>query len=200
MDSRDIEQIDARLRDAFLGELPDASAVEHAVRKRMGEERLRQWMMLAAAVILLAVAGYLVSGRMYRARIYAEMARDHRREVVQREPRHWRADPAEIEVLAERYGLTASQPIALAPAGYWLEHAKTCGLDGQPVLHLVYTNGTREFSVYVRKRRGVGFSGVGRIESEQVAAIRTDRFEAAVVAVGSADECTQFARRAARVL
>lgn len=40
--------------------------------------------------------------------------------------------------------------MSLAPVGYRLEHGKLCRLDGRPFLHLVYTNGANEVSVFLR--------------------------------------------------
>ena len=92
----------------------------------------------------------------------------------------------EIEKLAARYQLP--DVAGLAPQGYRLEHAKMCGLDGKPALHLVYTNGSQEFSVFVRARTGSEKAlrqvSVG---AEHLAGFGTDRLEA-VVAGGSSGE------------
>jgi anti-sigma factor RsiW len=90
---------------------------------------------------------------------------------------------------------------SLAPNGYRLEHAKTCAMGGKPVLHLVYTDGSKRFSVYLRQRSGKEVRPVARtIDSEQVATFSRNGFEAAIVAVGSGGECLEWARRAAGIL
>ena len=211
MDSREIELMDARLRAAFSEEPPDASAVQLAVRKHIAEQQRRHWMRawvvvgLAAAVIL-AVVGYGAFRRTGGTNVYADLAQDHRREVVDRQPRHWRSAPEELDPLIARYGVTDRMVAGLAPSGYRLEHAKTCLMAGKPVLHMVYSDGSREFSVYVRKQSGAGVrsgsASVGSEQgaSEQVAVFHRDGFEAAVVTVGSSAECMQLARRAASAL
>jgi anti-sigma factor RsiW len=200
MDSNEIDQIDARLRAAFAEPLPDAGALQNGVRRRIAAQRsLRLGMLAVAAGILLAVIGY---GFLRRTTgIYQELALDHRIEVVERQPRHWRNGPAEIEPLVARYGVTAPMLAGFAPAGYHLLHAKSCGINGMPVLHLVYSNGNREISIYVRQHVGSGIrSGSFSVNSEQVVAFGRGGLEAAVVMVGSGEECQLFARRAASYL
>jgi anti-sigma factor RsiW len=189
---------DAQLRQAST-ELPDAAAVERSVRVSI--LRLRAWRFaaVAAVVVLAAILGYRVLRPEPVSRLYADAALDHRLEVMEHQPRRWRSDPAEIEKLAARYKLP--DVAALAPAGYRLEHAKMCGIDGKPALHLVYTNGSREFSVYVRGRTaGDGALRAVKVGTEHLAAFQTDRVEAVIATDGSSGECLQFARFAERVL
>jgi anti-sigma factor RsiW len=189
--------MDARLRKALCAGLPYAGEIERSVWRQIARERSRRWMLVAAAAALLiaAVIGY----RMLRPeKLYADAALDHRQEVAERQPRRWRTDPAEIEKLAVRYQLT--DLTALAPEGYRLEHAKMCGIDGQPALHLVYTNGVQEFSVFVRPGGGKEPLSTHSVGSEHLARFRTARHEAVIVTDGSSGECLQFARVAAGVL
>ncbi len=188
---------DARLRKALCAGLPYAGEIEQTVWRRIARERSRRWMTMASAavVLLAAVLGY----RMLRPNgLYRDAALDHRQEVVEHQPRRWRTDPAEIEKLAARYQLT--DLAALAPQGYRLEHAKMCGLDGQPALHLVYTNGVKEFSMFVRQGGGSAPVSAHTVGLEHLARFRTARHEAVVVTDGSSGECLQFARVAAAVL
>jgi hypothetical protein len=195
-----LEQLDSRLRDAFYEALPDASLVQTAVRNRIATERARLWTTLVCAtVVLLALAGYsfLKPG----AGVYAELARDHQREVVEQQPRHWRVEPGEVAALIARYNVTEAMVSSLAPNGYRLEHAKTCAMGRKPVLHLVYTDGYKHFSVYLRPRSGQEVQPVAMtIDSEQVAMFSRNGFEAAIVTVGSGSECLEWARRAAGIL
>jgi hypothetical protein len=202
MDSNEMEQIDSRLQAAFSEQLPDAAAIQHAVRKRIAAERSRSFAILAvAAALVLAAIGYGLLRRASRVGVYAELARDHRMEVMERQQRHWRNGPAEIEPLVARYGVTAPMLAGFAPVGYYLLHAKSCGIAGMPVLHLVYSNGNREISIYVRQHVGSGIrSGSFTVNSEQVVAFERGGLEAAVVMVGSGRECQLFARRASSYL
>jgi anti-sigma factor RsiW len=189
------EAMDARLRKALCAGLPVGHltvAIERSVRRQIARQRSRRWM-LAAAVLIAAVLGYRV---LWPERLYADAALDHRQEVLEHQPRRWRTDPAEIEKLAARYQLR--DVTSLAPDGYRLEHAKMCGLDGKPALHLVYTNGVQEISLFVLSRtgreRGISATGVGNV---QLAAFQNDRIQ--IIATGTGD-CLRFVRFAASVL
>jgi len=158
--SRDIEQqrdLDARLRGALMAEETGTSELLPGIRRRItvaeAKRRVLTLVLTAASVILLA------GGLLYRSfvappipRIFADAARDHQREVVDRQVRKWRSAAAEIESLARQQGLA---PNAVpAPAGYRLDRARLCRLDGSVFLHLVYTDGAREMSVFLRPRKG----------------------------------------------
>jgi anti-sigma factor RsiW len=191
--------LDARLRDAFSSDLPDAAALNQSVGSRIARERSRRWALVAASAAVLLFAAGLAYRSLMPAPLFSDAARDHRMEVMDRQPRRWRTDPAEIDKLAARYGL--SNLAAAAPAGYSLEHAKICGIDGKPALHLVYTNGVQEFSVYVRIGAGSARSHRAvSVGSEHLASFQTGRLEAVIVTAGSSAECQQFARLAAEML
>jgi anti-sigma factor RsiW len=189
--------LDARLRHAVSTELPDSVGVERSVRGRIRVERAWRFAAVAAAVLLAVFLGYRALRPV--SRLYIDAALDHRLEVMEHQPRRWRSDPAEIEKLASRFQL--SNVGALAPAGYRLEHAKMCGIDGKPALHLVYTNGSEELSFYVRTRTG-GDKALQAVTvgSEHLASFQTDRLEAIVATGGSGSQCLQFAQFAAHVL
>ena len=108
-----------------------------------------------------------------------------------------KAISAEIEKLAGRFQL--ADVAALAPPGFRLEHAKMCGIDGKPALHLVYTDGRQEVSMFLRALSGSDKTlRTISLGSEHLAGFRTDRLEAVVVS--SKTECLEFARFAARAL
>jgi anti-sigma factor RsiW len=192
--------LDERIHDALSSELPDGAAIERSVRARIAGERSRRWAIAggaAAAVLFAAVLGYR---SMRTEGLYADAARDHRLEVMEHQPRRWRTDPPDIEKLTARYGLS-NHLAALTPAGYRLEHAKMCGLDGSAALHLVYTNGVQEFSFYVRPRTaGVEGLRTASVGPEHLARFESDRLEGVIVTAGSGDECLQFARVAVSLL
>jgi len=205
---REIEEqalLDERLAGVLSQELPDTTRIEQFVRRQMPASQSRRRRIARGAVaasVVAAIAGSYGLWRLAPApRWYADAARDHLAEVVERQPRHWRSGAAEIESLAVQSGLSFAQASGLAPAGYWLERAKICGIDGQRMLHLVFTNGTREYSIYVGPHRGV-HEGVrmARRNAEQVAGFDTGRFRALVVTVGPAAECEELAHLAAERL
>jgi hypothetical protein len=198
MDSRETEQLERRLRQASLESSPATSAAQRAVREQTAVRRMRTWIVVAAtAVVVLALAGYVIFGTSG----YADLARDHKREVIEQRPRRWRTEPAEVATLSARYGVTDAMISDLAPAGFRLQHAKTCAMSGKPALHLVYTDGTKVFSLYLRQSAGSESKpALRKVNSEQIAAFHHDGFEAAVVMEGSGTQCLEWARRAASIL
>jgi hypothetical protein len=147
------------------------------------------WIAAAASVAVVLLGYSLVRP----SRLYRDAARDHRLEVIEQQPRHWRTDPAAIVKLAARFQLP--DVATLAPAGYRLERAKMCGLEGRPALHLVYGNGTREFSVYFRTSSG-GSEAI-RTESvgqEQLAAFQNGRVQGVIATTASSADCVELAK------
>jgi len=157
--ARDIEQqreLDALLRDALLAEESGTNVLVPDIRRRIAvaqaKRRVLTLALTAASVILLA--GVLI----YRSKpiplVFADAAQDHRREVVDRQTRKWRSSAGEIDALAQRQGLPSNAIPALAAAGYRLDRARLCRLDGSVYLHLVYTDGASEMSVFLQPRKG----------------------------------------------
>jgi anti-sigma factor RsiW len=195
------ESMDARLRKALCAGLPDAGKLQRSVSRQIAQKRAEWWQLIAAVAAALLIAAVLRYG-LYRpgpgARLFTEVTRDHQQEVTEHQPRHWRTDPVEVDKLAARYQL--HDVTSLAPAGYRLEHAKMCGIDGQPALHLVYTNGVQEISLFVLlqtgRDRGISATGVGNVH---LAAFQNERIR--IIATGGAwGDCLQFVRVAASVL
>lgn len=199
---REIEQqflLDARI-SAVFGQVPDASRVARAVRSRIGlpacpsaegARRIAAVFATAAALVLLFV--------LTRApRLYTDAAVDHQAEIVDRQPRHWRTATSEIEAAASQVGISFAKASALAPDGYTLERAKICGLDHVRALHLVFTNGVREYSAYVLPHSAA--TGNGRFVrqgTEQVAGVAAGRLMVLVVTGTPALNCRELARFAA---
>jgi anti-sigma factor RsiW len=228
---RELEEqarLDARLREVVLADKTDVSRVDRRVRELIAARpesgapamaRLpisRRWAITAmgiAAVLLLSGIGYYFMLGTSVARVYADAAADHRMEVVERQPRPaWLVDPVQIAALAQQHGIPSSEVLALASEGYHLERGRMCGLDNRAFLHLVYSNGTKEFSVYLRLRDAGRLPGAVReivngkplricdLGSEHIASFETTRVTALVVADDSADDALHFARMAAAAL
>ena len=204
-------ELDRKLGSIVRSEEIDSSAVDNRVRKMIA--RPRRWFAVGsiAAAVLIAMVGYQVGwGR--TARVYADAARDHRREVVERQHRTWYFDPEEVRALAGRAGVSSSVVGALAANGYRLECGKLCRLDGRPFLHLIYSNGSRELSVFVRPGDADVPPGPPRgkvsgrlvytadLGSEHLAFFQTTQLTAMVVAEQSADAALSYALFAAGVL
>jgi anti-sigma factor RsiW len=226
---RDLEtqaRLDARLREVLLAEDVDVSRVNRRIRdmiaggsreaagtktppRRGGSPWVTAAMGIAAA-FLLVVAGYLlIPGHV--SQVYADAAEDHQMEVVDHGPRRWISDPDQITALAQQHGIDVAVPAELS-SGYHLERAKICWLDGLSYLHLVYSDGAKEFSLFLRARDGEkldgkirGFSN-GRLlrecasGSEHLSSFRTSHLNAVVVTTQSAAASLQYAKLASTAI
>ncbi|MDR3721064.1 MAG: zf-HC2 domain-containing protein [Candidatus Acidoferrales bacterium] len=211
-------RLDARLREVLLADELDVSRVNRRIRELIaadsagglvpqlqpGPGRLVTAAMGIAAALLVIAAGYLLMP-VHVARVYADAATDHHLEVIEQQPRRWLTDPAEIAALAEQLGISDSVPRALT-SGYHLERAKICRLDDRLFLHVVYSDGTREFSLYMRPRDGQHLTGSirgfanGRLlricdaGGEHLSSFETSRLTALVATDQPADAALRFAR------
>ncbi|MBZ5612163.1 MAG: zf-HC2 domain-containing protein [Acidobacteriia bacterium] len=213
--------MDALLRTGILAEAPDTSALDNRVREQIAaapasdRQVASRWLLVAAGIVLVL----LVAGLGYRAllgmrpsRLYTDAARDHRSEVINRQPRRWLADPAALESLAEQRGVSRAAVASLAPSGYRPEHGKLCRLDGRIFLHLVYTDGAHEFSVFLRERDADPLPGPARdtlngrslhvadFGDEHLSCFQTDRLRAMLVTDQPGETALALARLAAAVL
>ncbi len=202
------DELDQRLRGSLLGEQNDTSRIAAAVRKEMHSGIRRPlWTYAAAAAVLLAIAGALS----YRAFLRTEAppacvaaADDHHREIINGDPRPWLTNVADVQKLAESQGVPGSAIVALDNTGYKLERARLCFLGREIYVHLVYTRGRTEFSVYLHPRMaepGIG-SRVRRASSgaENLAYFETNRLIAIFVDEQSGNGALAFARAGAKVL
>lgn len=211
------ELTDAQLRAAILAEPMDTTALDSSIRKQIAVDVNRRsiqrgkWIGAAgvAALFAIAVGGYWFLPNRGPAAMCADAARDHRVEVVERQRRNWLTDAAAVDALAARRGLSAAAAETMAPAGYRLERGKLCRLGGRVFLHLVYSNGVREFSFYLRDSAPTEtFPGTARaigalnlnLGAEHVAQAPSPRFTALVVTDESQDAAGEIARFAAKQL
>lgn len=197
--------LDATLRLALGGFAPDTGRLEQTLRRRISVDRRRRhqaWAGAIAATLALLAGGALAWARWTRPpQWYAGAALDHRTEVIDRQPRRWRSTDTELAGLAAQNGLQLGQVTAMAAAGYRLERAKICGIDGGRMLHLVFSSGTRRYSVFISPHLGpVEMVRTIRRGAEQIAGFETGHFRGLVVSEGSAAECTELAHAAERRL
>ena len=202
---RELEQqieLDARVRQAILGEEVDTRALDERIRRRIASGK-RIWIGIAAGIAVALVLTALVYRFQAGARsVYAAAAEDHRSEVTQRQHRRWVADRASLEKLAARESVEPSAIFSLAPAGYHLDRAKFCRLAGSVFLHLVYSDGTREFSIFLRSRDTASPEGVRAVDlaPERLAVFRTAQLDAMIVTDQSSENALKLAQCAQAVL
>ena len=210
---------DKLLRDSVLEESAHTGALEQRVRQRMAADRdskrpLR-WALTAAAIAILAVLAGIGVRLLLAPRppaLYADAARDHRDEVLQRQSRHWVSTTADVQALLVRQGIDGLQVGALAPERYRLDRAKLCRLDGRVFLHLVFADGRREFSVFLRKRDPEALPGTptgmaaglplysASLQRQTIAALQTSAVTALFAAGPEAESASNLARVAANSL
>jgi anti-sigma factor RsiW len=197
--------LDATLRSALGGFEPDTGRLEQQLLLKISADRRRRhraWAGAIAATVALMAGGVLAWARWTNPpQWYSDAAHDHRVEVIDRQPRRWRSSDTELAGLAAVNGLQLEQVTALAAAGYRLERAKICGIYRQRMLHLVFSNGIRRYSIFVSPHLGPAETvRTIRRGEEQVAGFETGHFRGLVVSDGSAAECTELARAAEKRL
>jgi hypothetical protein len=192
-------RLDSRLAAVLSGTNVDSRRLEQRVRMAIASERrAHRWWAAAAVVAGIIAVPFFVRSKAAAPAWMAEAARDHRVEVIEKQPRNWRAAPSDIERVTAPHGLTYAQASSLASVGYRLERAKNCGIEGQRTLHLVFGDGAREYSVYVR-RDTAGLSPIRVVQQkgEEIGVAETGRFRAIVVTDGSRSECEKMIKTAA---
>lgn len=222
--------LDNLLRQAILSEQISTAALDRRIHERITAEAhqrptrpLPHRSLFAVAAVILFL---LVGGLGYRAlfgkhtpAVYADAAADHHDEIIDQQPRKWISDPPAIASLAQKHGVSPSAIAALAPAGYHLECAKICDLNGQPYMHLVFVADStdnppakdRKISLFICPRTAATLpqssptTQDGRvfyapvIGPEHLACFETKEMTALVVTDQAGDAALNFARTAAGV-
>jgi anti-sigma factor RsiW len=208
---RELEQqqaFDDLMRTALLAEEVDNAPIDQRVRAVIQSDRrvLRRRILATAGIAAVLVLAALGSRMIFRARttpVYAAAARDHRLEIVDRQPRKWFTDRAAIEALAGRQGLSNAAVTALAPAGYRIAQGKLCMLDGRIFLHLVYVNDAGNFSVFLRRPGDVAEAGAihaDTIAAQHVAGFERGPWDGLIVTEQAGDAASRLATLAAAAL
>jgi anti-sigma factor RsiW len=196
---------DTRLRDAIRAEPADTLHLERRVMRGIARERVRRWLIPGAAVAAAIAAAILPlispRGTPVDPAIMADAARDHTTEVVKQALRRWRTDASDIAALEIAQGISDSDVKALESTGYKLQRAKVCRLGGKPYMHLVYSKGSREYSVYMRVRGDKAVRDTASSSGNlQLASFSRGRVQAVIVTDATRGECAQFTRDAESAL
>jgi len=200
------EELDQRVRAGVLSEEIETAQLERSIRGHLKRPLVPRWALATAAGIVLAIAG----GAAYRTFVKAPpsickaAARDHSAEILSGVPRKWTSGLAAIQTLAAEQGVPGEAVAALGTTGYRLERARLCFLEKQIFLHLIYSKGDFEYSVFLRPRGSESpFDESIRQTSfgfENLAYFQTDRLIAVCVAEQSSADALAIARAAAKVL
>ena len=220
LDSRRASTLDAHLKrcPGCFEELRRQAQLSATRRDRQAgvrSHRPRPWViavMSAAAMFLLAALGALVLLGPQGGQVYAAVARDHRLEIEEQQPRRWVTDPAQVAALAERQGVPGSAVLALSAQGYHFQRGRLCLVGRRVFVHLVYSGDGHEFSVYLRGRGAGPLPGAVRETvngaplrmadegSQHVASVQTSRLTVLIVDDRSPDAALRFARFASSLL
>jgi hypothetical protein len=113
----------------------------------------------ALLLLLFAAAMFLRPGTQTPLTIYRDAADDHRVEVVEHMKLRWAQDDASILPLLKSVGATEELTQQITPPGFHLDRARICRLLNHSYVHLVYTDGHREVSYFLRAREGEALTG-----------------------------------------
>ncbi len=196
------EDIDEQLRAAILAEPLDTAWLDARILAQLGrsqyESRIQRGKWIAAigiaALLAIAVGGYFFLPNRGNAAMCADAARDHRLEVVERSQRRWLTDVAAVDALATKQGFSARSTAALAVPGYRVARGKLCRLGGRVFLHVVYSDGAREYSFYLRDSAAEDLAPTVDLDSEHVVPVPNRRYTALVVTDESRATALEIAR------
>jgi anti-sigma factor RsiW len=164
--AREVEQLralDDVLRNAFAEQQEDSQALRARFWQQFSHVARFRRVLFKQSVKLKAIAAMLlvgtIAGLSYFVEqhttqtIYASAADDHDEEVVRRVPvEGWFNTPVEIERLASTQLGDSDIIFKFRPSDYHLSRARVCDLLGKLYVHLVYQNGSREISVFLRRK------------------------------------------------
>ena len=141
--------------------------------------------------------------------ILSDAADDHNDEVVQHFSREWLYGANEIKKLVADKAGSSDVVTEIAPPGYHVDRARICELGMRNYVHLVYSDGTHEVSMFVRQQDGEQLAGTERdkvngepvvadsYQKLQVAAFQSPDFTVVLVSDQPISEAIDFAKKAA---
>jgi anti-sigma factor RsiW len=161
---RQQQELDHFLRSTVLSQEMDTRALEFRIRRELTntpQRRIvfpRRLALIAAGLLLFATLGLLSSNWLRTTReasaICADAIVDHRVEVTENAPRKWTADLARIASISQKVIGAQINPEQFTPAGYHFERARICALQNKRYVHMIFSNGNQEISMFVRARDG----------------------------------------------
>jgi len=143
-------QLEAHVRNAIRNSTPWNSPVMMLVRYSVAAT-------LIFAVLLVATFGY-AKGRMDLSATCADAADDHQEEVIGKAPRKWRTDDKDLQSLSQRMVGDTGVLERVAPTGYHLVGARVCVLHGKRYMHVQYSDGMNQLSLFVRHQDNQRFT------------------------------------------
>jgi len=210
---------DNLLRQAFAEEALETAALRERVRQqiRAAEKPRASWWKIpqmrfgfaaAALLIVLCAAIFYFVAKQNQPTIYAGVARDHTEDVIEQMPKNgWRDGELPASIYA-REQLGDAVVSTIAPEGFRLVRTRLCNPAGEPFVHLIFDNGAKQISFYVRKN-GNTLPGnpvevfnnrafyAERFDNLEVAGFQSAQYTVLVVAPLTRAETLSFAQNAA---
>ena len=187
-----MDDLDRKLREAYTRDPVDTRGLERSIRAEIRSHTLRRSALRfasAAALVVAILGAYWAARRSPEPKLYRDAALDHQAEVVQKAPRRWRTTDSELDTLTGRFGLTRQR---VAFSEYRLLRAKVCLLDGRRVLHLVYSSGGSEYSLFLLADNQHVPTGEARIDAEYIEGFDGAHKTGLVVSDGPGADCRRF--------
>ena len=135
-------QLEAHVRDAIRRPSPWKSPVLLVIRYGVAA-------VVVFGALLIATFGY-AKARMDRSAVCVDAVDDHQEEIIGKAPRKWRSDPKDVAALSQKMVGDPTVAERVAPVGYHLIGARVCLLHGKRYMHLDYSDGSKEISLFVR--------------------------------------------------
>jgi anti-sigma factor RsiW len=208
------DRLDELVREAVNGKEVDAAAVIERARRqmRLSPQKAMAWKYAAAAaslVFALAATIILLRPSPREPALYSLAAEDHRVEVIDHAPREWIRGAGRIEQVLQQKVAVAGLVQTLEPDGYHIERAMVCPLANRQYVHLIYSNGAREVSFFIRQKEGEQLAGevvdhvngipvhTSRAKGLEIAGFQSAQLTILVVGSLPRDETVHFAVHAA---
>lgn len=137
-------QLEAHVRNAIRSASPWKSPVMVLVRYGVAAT-------VILATLLVASVGY-AKGRLDLSALCVDAVGDHQEEIIGKAPRKWKVDAKDVQALSQRLVGDPQIPERVAPAGYHLVGARVCVLHGKRYMHLDYSDGMNQVSLFLRHR------------------------------------------------
>ena len=214
--------LDETLRDTFADEDLDTRELHARGRREIrassglwrrvvANSRVR-WMACAALFVIVAGSGflYVLREQAQQRTMYADAAEDHAEEVLKNYAQYeWKTSLPEIQSMLQEAVGDPSLATKLAADGYRIDRARICELVSLLYVHLVYTDGKHQVSVFVRRAvpRKLAGSALATVNGNelhaaersglQVAGFQSQKFTVLIVTDQSRSQALAFATEAA---
>lgn len=153
---------DLIIKHAVTEERLQTRQIESHVRKAIRESspwRRPMFLMVRYGIAAIVVFGTLfiatfgyARGRIDLSAICVDAVDDHREEIIDKSPRRWRSNPKELAALSQKMTGDPAIPERVVPPGYHLVGARICDLHGKRYMHLDFSDGSNEISLFLHRR------------------------------------------------